>query len=437
MLKRHINIISMTVLAGLILLQAAFLFSDKGIQTYSTLLIISSFYYIFFILLLSKIDISKKQLLFVLISLFLLKMVFVNTEPIGSDDYYRYIWDAKVQVNGINPYLYSPNDSTLTSLHSKLLPANVSYPEIKTIYFPVSQWLFMLAYMISGENSVGLKMLYLLFELATLIALYFLLVKFSINMKYILIYAALPLITFQFFIDAHVDIVGVSLMIVSLALYFYNKKFLSYVFIGLSISVKPTALLLIPFYFQNEINTKQKFKSIAYPIVVFLITFLPYILTAIPLETLINYTVNWTFNGMIYNTLQTFISDNALIRILCGILYLFVFFFLFIKRVYLINKIYLSIFLLMIFSPVVHPWYLIWFAVLLPLVRSYSGICFVSVVSLTYFSVIAFQVTGIWKEYPWVLLAEYIPILIIFYYEIKQKKFSNVQSLVPEQASKN
>ncbi|MFN3694800.1 MAG: hypothetical protein ACK4UV_07310 [Ignavibacterium sp.] len=353
-----------------------------------------------------------------LIIFFSLKIFFINTEPIGSVDYYRYLWDGKVHASGINPYLYKPDAIELKFLQSNLLPDKVSYPHIKTIYFPVSQWIFFLAYRISGENAIGLKIIYLLFELITLIALYFLLKRFNLDLKYLLIYAALPLITFQFFIDAHIDIAGTALMIASIALYFYNKKLLSYILLGLSVSVKPTGLLLLPFYFQNEDIIKEKLKSVITPVVVFVITFLPYIFTATPLDTLINYSVNWTFNGMIYNLLNLFINNNSTIRIICAVLFIPVFGYLYFSKIELLRKIYLSLFLLMLFSPVVHPWYLIWFAVLLPLVRSYSGIYFVSVISITFLTVITFQTTGIWKEYPVILMIEFLQLTALFLYEI-------------------
>ena len=407
----------------LILLQVTFLFIHQDITTYTVLLISSSVIYLMFTILLFKMDITDKYIFLLLTFFFLIKILFINTEPIGSDDYYRYIWDGKVQADGINPYQYAPNDSTLNHLNSELLPAKVSYPTIKTIYFPVSQWLFCLSYWLTGENAIGLKIFYLLFELIILISLYFFLKRFSIETKYILIYASLPLITFQFFIDAHIDIVGVALMISSITFYFYNRKLLSYILLGLSVSVKPTGFLLIPFLFQNEIDFKDKIKSLFIPISVFVITFLPYIFTATPLGTLINYSVHWTFNGMIYNTLNIFINDNSTIRIICGILFLLVYVYLFFIRLQLINKIYLSLFLLMIFSPVVHPWYLIWFAVLLPVVRSYSGIYFVSAVSLTFLVVVNYQQADIWKESSIILLVQYLPILMLFIYEIVKRKY--------------
>jgi len=423
MSSRNISLLFFSVLLILILLQTIFLFNSGDIRLYSILFISSSLLYLIFVFLINKYEVNKNQLFIIISVLLLFKILFINTEPIGSDDYYRYIWDGKVHVNGINPYQYSPKDSALQSMQSDILPEKVSYPEIKTIYFPVSQWLFAISYSISGENAIGLKIFYLFFELLLLVSLFYLLKRFLINTKYILIYAALPLITFQFFIDAHIDIVGAAFLIASITLYFYNKKILSYVLLGLSISVKPTGLLLIPLLLQNEKKIYEKLTSIFVPLIIFTLTFLPYMFTATPIDTLINYSANWTFNGMVYNFLSIFLSNNLTIRILCAILFLLTLLILYISKIELISKIYLSIFLLMLFSPVVHPWYLIWFAVLLPVVRSYSGIYFVAAVSLTSLSAVYYQLNSIWQERTFVLLIQYLPLTLLFLYEIFNKKF--------------
>ncbi len=407
----------------LLVIDASFVFFNKSIQAYSLLFIISSFIYLVTILLLNKTSLTKTHLIFAILFFFLLKLLFITVDPIGSDDYYRYLWDGKVQANGINPFLYSPNDKNLDSLHSDLLPEKVSYPHIRTIYFPVSQILFTVAYWISGESAVGLKIILFFAELLILISLYYLLLRFSIDMKYILIYAALPLVFFQFFIDAHIDLVGVSLLLASVTLYFYDKKLFSYILLGLSISVKPTGLLLIPFLFQNEQKLANKLRSIFIPVLILILTFLPYAFTATPLDTLINYSANWTFNGMIYNVLSLFFTENLTVRILCGIFFLFVYIFLFTLKIDFFKKVYLSLFLLMIFSPVTHPWYLIWFAAFLPVIRSYSGIYFVSAISLTSITVVAYQLTGIWQENIFILLGQYLPLVVIFFYELIKEKF--------------
>ena len=402
----------------LVVINLSFFFSDKSIQNYSFSFILSSFIYLVTIIALFKTDLSNSQILAVLIIFFLIKILFISIEPIGSGDYLRYLWDGKVQANGINPYLYAPNDQNLNSLHSELLPEKISYPHIRTIYFPVSQFLFTLAYQISGENPMGLKIFLLLSELLILISLYFLLKHVSIDIKYILAYAVLPLVFFQFFIDAHIDLVGAALLILALTLYLSKRNLLSYILLGFSISVKPTGILLIPFLFQNEEKVFEKIKTVFIPITIFIVTFLPFIFTATPLNTLIHFTTKWTFNGMIYNILDIFLSNNIAIRIICGVLFLIVFIFIFLSKTDFLKKLYLSLFLLMIFSPVAHPWYLIWFAVLLPVIRSYSGFYFVGAISLTSITVVIFQTMGVWQENTLILLAEYLPLTLIFFYEL-------------------
>jgi hypothetical protein len=77
----------------------------------------------------------------------------------------------------------------------------------------------------------------------------------------------------------------------------------------------------------------------------------------------------------------------------------------------------------MLFSPVVHPWYLIWFAVFLPVIKSYSGIYFVSAISLTSITVVTFQTIGVWQESPLILVVEYLPLTLIFLYELLKERF--------------
>ena len=45
----------------------------------------------------------------------------------------------------------------------------------------------------------------------------------------------------------------------------------------------------------------------------------------------------------------------------------------------------------MLLSPVVHPWYVAWVAVLLPMVRRWSGIALAAGVSLTSFTVMNYR----------------------------------------------
>ncbi len=58
-----------------------------------------------------------------------------------SDDLYRFLWDARVASFGIDPYQYAPSDPALQIARDGLW-RQVNNPEVPTIYPPVAQWLF-------------------------------------------------------------------------------------------------------------------------------------------------------------------------------------------------------------------------------------------------------------------------------------------------------
>ena len=87
-------------------------------------------------LLIQRVEISLTKIIQIIFVILLLKIIAIIYLPIGSDDFYRYLWDGKVLANGINPFQYVPNSMELSYLHSDILPKMVSYPNLPTIYFP-------------------------------------------------------------------------------------------------------------------------------------------------------------------------------------------------------------------------------------------------------------------------------------------------------------
>ena len=368
-------------------------------------------------LFIKKYDIPGKYIAGLSAIFILLRIILITVHPIGSDDYYRYDWDGKVQAAGINPYRYAPDDTALSSLHSDLLPRLVNHPEMKTIYPPLSEILFFVSYLIGGEGFSGIKILILIFDLITIWGIFLTLKKLKLPEKYILIYILCPLILYQFFIDAHVDGFGLPFIIFSLYFYLDNKKLFSFILLGLSLCIKPLGLILVPIYFFSEKEIKERIKAAVIPLLICAALYIPYVFTGTPFKALMQFTENWTFNGIIFNILDTFIKDNQHARLFCAALLAFSYIGILFTKKGILEKLYLSIFLLYIFSPVVHPWYLSWFALLLPLIPKWSGIAYVSLVSLTAFTVLNYQLTGVWKDYTLVLIFEYTPVLFLFLYE--------------------
>lgn len=394
------------------------------IISYTIIFIFSSLLYLIIGWQIFKIELPSKNIYLFIFLAFLLRLSFLNTSPIGSEDIYRYMWDGKIQANGVNPYLYTPGDDHLKSYYSDLLPKALNFREMKTIYFPLSQWLFYIGYKLSGESVWGYKLLLILFELLTLAGLFLLLRKLNITRKYLLLYVLCPLPIFQFAIDAHLDGFGLPLLIFSLFFYLDNKKIYSLILLGLSLSIKPIGLLLIPIYFLNEKSILQKIKTVLIPFMAFFAQFIFYIFSSNPFEALFIFTKNWYFNGFVFNLLNAVFSNNQTSRLICGILLALSLIPVYFSKREMIEKIYFAVLLLMIFSPVVHPWYITWVAVLLPFSHKWSGLYFVAACSFTAITILNYQLYGIWKDYWMVLIVEYLPILMFLFSEMKGDKFT-------------
>ena len=60
------------------------------------------------------------------------------SDPGLSDDHYRYVWDGRVQLAGINPFLYAPDDEALRHLRDDGYEG-INHKEIPTVYPPLTQ----------------------------------------------------------------------------------------------------------------------------------------------------------------------------------------------------------------------------------------------------------------------------------------------------------
>lgn len=421
------KILPKIIFASLIIsIVSYFLFTAFGLKpiiSYTISFVLSSIVFIAACVVIVKNEISVKYVISLVAIGVILRIIFIPIHPTGSDDYYRYVWDGKVQASGINPYEYAPSDQALSFLHTENLPRLVNHAEMKTIYPPLAEIVFYTAYLIGGDSYLGIKLLILIAGLFTLYGLFLILKKLKLDYKNLLVYALCPLPIFEFFTDGHLDIFGIALMIFSLFFYLDKKKILSYIFLGLSLSIKPLGLILIPIFFLNEKGILNKIKSSAIPILIFIVLYVPYLFSGSPFQALIKFTENWTFNGVVFDVLDSFIRDNQRTRLYCAIL-LFIFYLpVIFSQKDILTKIYISIVLLFIFSPVVHPWYVTWLAILVPIVMRWSGILYISLISLTVFTELNYKLNGTWHEYTWVLIVEYVPVLFFFLYELFKYRF--------------
>lgn len=405
------------------------LLRQQPVVIYSVVYVAASLLFILLCRIVMKFDFLPKYVFAFIMAGLVLRLALMPVHPIGSDDYYRYLWDGKVIASGINPYSYAPTDTALASLHSQMLPGKINFGDMKTIYPPLAEILFYVAYEIGGESFLGIKALLLVFDLLTMFGIFLILRQLNLSPKNLLLYAFCPLPLVQFFVDAHMDGLGIPLLVFAILFYIKDKKLLSYLLIGLSVCIKPIGLILVPLLFFSEKKLADRLKVILVPAIVCAVFYIPFISTGSPFQALVTFTENWTFNGVVFDILNALVNDNQRTRIVCAILMMAFYTPVVLSRKDLLTKIYLSVFLLFIFSPVVHPWYLSWLAFLLPMKPKWSGIVFVGLISLTSFTLVTYQLSGIWRDYPAVLTLEYVPVLSLFVYEAIGKSKVGLRSL--------
>jgi alpha-1,6-mannosyltransferase len=367
--------------------------------------------------LMKLLNINKDLSVPLIIILFALvfRITLFPTELTTSPDALRYIWEGKVIVNGYNPYVYEPLHEELRHLHTPDLPSRIHYNEMKAIYPPVAQYLFATAYLISGEDLWGLKLLYLLFDLFTMIFLLKLLHLKKINMNYLILYAWLPLTVLEYFVNAHLDVFGLSFFVIFL--YFLEKKeyYSSSVFYALACLSRFFPLFIFPLLFKQT-GLKNTF---IYAIVLLLLTmaaYLPFLSDQVNIFSfLLLYLERWEFNASVYYFLGIFL-ENDTARMLCAAM--FIISIAVISYYYkLFTRAALGIFISMIlFTSTVYPWYLGWLAVLNPFHLFYSVLSLFFTINLTNLTPLSPE----WREYTSILLIEYITFFLLLMFDLKK-----------------
>jgi alpha-1,6-mannosyltransferase len=209
---------------------------------------------------------------FLLGAAFLMRLVIGPAMPQLSDDIYRFIWDGRLIINGINPFEYLPAhymemDTPPAGLTSTLFD-QLNSPEYFTIYPPVAQGIFAIACWIFPNSIYGstmvMKLFLIIFEGITIYLLPKFLKQLGLNEKNALLYVLNPLVIVEVVGNLHFEGAMVCFLLLSFWWIAQQKWMYSAIAMGLSIASKLLPLLFLVFFIRR-LGWKQ---SIRYFIVV-------------------------------------------------------------------------------------------------------------------------------------------------------------------------
>ena len=230
--------------------------------------------------------------------------------PQLSDDIYRFYWDGRLIVSGLNPYGILPMDVLVHKLAylDEYLFSNLNSPEYYTIYPPVSQLYFGVAAAFGNIDSavIVLKILLILSEIMGLYFLLRILKMYGYSEKLALIYFLNPLIIIEGVGNLHFEVVMIATLCASLFYIFNHKLRLGALFFALSVGIKLLPLMFFPFFW-FKMDNRQKRLFFGSLTILSALMFLPVLSAYGSLSILKSanlYFQKFEFNGSLYYVLR-------------------------------------------------------------------------------------------------------------------------------------
>jgi len=177
---------------------------------------------------------------------FCARLAFIPQMPTVSDDVYRYVWDGRIQVAGINPYRYAPNDPAVARFRDRAIYPGINRKPVPTIYPPVAQGVFRLIYALHPNSVAWTKFALSVLDLATMAILVILLVRAGIRPERVLLYAWHPLLILEVGHSGHIDVVAALFIALALWARTVDRSALSGTLLACATLVKFYALVALP-----------------------------------------------------------------------------------------------------------------------------------------------------------------------------------------------
>ena len=387
------------------------------------------------------VQINKSNFKFLIAIAVLFRLIFLLAIPNLSQDFYRFIWDGRMILEGLNPYLSTPESflsigefpvEQAQELYTGMGSLNASH---YTNYPPLNQLCFAIAGLFAGKNILGSVIVMRLFIIAADFGtLYFgkkLLEKLKIPVHNIFWYILNPFIIIELTGNLHFEGVMIFFLVWSMYLLYIGKWKFAAIVLALSVSIKLIPLMFLPLFFQ-KLGFK---KSFGFYIIIGLVTvllFLPFY----SLEFINNYTQtvalwfqNFEFNASLYYIAREigylFRGWNE-ITIIGKIIPIIVLLFIVIITFFRKNKTTIELITAMLFvftfylftTTTVHPWYIATLLILSIFTNYKFPIVWSFIIILSYLA----YVNGNNTENLWIIGLEYLVVYSVFIWEVFIKK---------------
>lgn len=225
-------------------------------------------------------QVSNSRITFGILGVSILMLVpLVFMRPTLSDDMYRYVWDGRVQSQGISPYQYAPEAPELAQLRDDEIYFSINRKSAVTVYPPAAEAAFASLWRIWPDNVHWLQIVMASGGLLAGILLMGLLKDLELPPARALIYLWSPLLVFETAHSAHVDGLLLPFLVGAWWARVREKDGLTGFLLGIGAAVKYYPLLLLPFLWRPDHPQGRWRMPLAFGLALALF-YLPYTLTS-------------------------------------------------------------------------------------------------------------------------------------------------------------
>ena len=328
--------------------------------------------------------------------------------PFLSDDYFRYLWDGLVQLRGLNPYRYAPADAAVVGFAGidEALRAQVNHPSVPTIYPPLAQLVFRAA-AYAGGGWIALKILWLACDVGIATLLYRIVPR-DRRAQALVTYWWSPLVVIEVAWNAHLDLLGVLPLVAAiwLARDAPRRSLSIGLLLACATSVKYFPAALLP----AAARRGRTLPIISAFAVLTALLYAPFASAGSNLFAgLATYADVWRFNDGLFRLLAWLTVYPTVAKAIAGLVLVLVITTSVHNEWTLERTAFWVTGAVLILTPTVHPWYLLWMVPLLAIRRNRAWLYLTGSVFLAYYGLGAYRATGVWPEPLWLKLVIYGP----------------------------
>jgi hypothetical protein len=309
------------------------------------------------------------------------RLALFASEPILEDDYQRYLFDGAVTATGNNPYAMSPKDAPADgsgalgplTREGATVVGRINHPDLKTVYPPVTQAAFALAYMIKPWSLIAWRSVVLLFDLASLAFLLLLLREAGRSPLWSALYWWNPVVIKELFNSAHMEAIVLSFVLLALLLAVRGRHIAATTSLAAAVGAKIWPALLLPLIVRQRGAFKFVGSLIVFGAVVALWA-IPIWLGGLDQQSgFVAYLSSWQTNSALFPALERAVgavvppeTAGIVVRAIIALCLVVLAVLVRLKPIEspddLMGRASLMVAALVLLSPAQFPWYVVWFA---------------------------------------------------------------------------